>query len=64
MTEQKLQPCPFCGHIVNANKFLQIAPGPIQPRQTYCVKCLLCGVRGPWAFEEKQAIELWNKRNL
>lgn len=51
----KLKPCPFCGE------------EDLEIKQTtndsnYFILCLYCGMRGPWAFLEINAIELWNLR--
>lgn len=52
----ELEPCPFC------RKQLAITWHIGHFTKPWVVECYGCGAQGPRAYDEKEAIELWNRR--
>lgn len=51
----ELKECPFCGH----DQMMILYVGPFA---TPYVECCNCSANGPRGYDEKEAIELWNRR--
>lgn len=50
------KPCPFCGY---DRMMMRYVGHFVKP---WVVECGRCSASGSYAYDEKEAIELWNKR--
>lgn len=57
MTQRELKPCPFCGCGANP---MGLQVNLVQEGRQ--VGCWLCGARGPWCSDYKEATRRWNTR--
>lgn len=54
-----LRGCPFCDDGYPEMRWSDYPPGVTQD---YWVECSECGAKGPYAHDEKTAVENWNRR--
>jgi hypothetical protein len=65
-----VNPCPFCGNANDQEKG-RLAEVVIwaytvggEKGRAFVVRCVGCRAEGPTAFEEQEAVQLWNARTI
>ncbi len=53
-----VKPCPFCGYDLAITWHVGHFTKP------WVVECCGCAAQGPHGYDEKEAVELWNKRTV